>query len=174
MAAQIGRDAVDEVVSNVRDLYPELEVVGLPITGRVLRLAQILQARREEQLAEFNITLADFDVLATIRRRAGAGSVNVGELQAAMMLSSSGITKRLDRLESSGLVRRQPDPSDRRGVLISLTDAGFELIDKAIPAITRFETDLVRSALGAEKDRARVESGLRQLLVAQEPARTQS
>lgn len=169
MAAETRQDAVDEVVTDVHHLYPGLEVVGLPITGRVLRLAQVLQARREEQLAPFGITVADFDVLASLRRRAGTGSVNVRDLQRAMMLSSSGITKRLDRLEGSALIERQPDPADRRGVLIRLTSAGLELIDAAIPAITRFETDLVRGALGVEKDRLRVEGSLRQLLLAHEP-----
>jgi DNA-binding MarR family transcriptional regulator len=161
-------DGIDQVVSDVRHRYADLHPVGLPITGRILRLAQFLLMRREEQLAPFGITVADFDVLATLVRRAGTGTVNVRDLQQAMMLSSSGITKRLDRLESSGLVAREPDPTDRRGVLIRLTDAGVELIDAAIPTVTDFESRLVGEAVAAERDRARVESSLRQLLVAQE------
>ena len=160
---------MDKVVEDVADMYPGTDAGGLPIVGRVLRLALLLQARREEQLASYGLTAADFDVLATLRRTGGNAPVNVRDLQRAMMLSSSGITKRLDRLEKSGMVSRHPDPADRRGVLIELTDAGRELIDKAIPAVTRFETELVRQALGSERDRLRVEAGLRQLLLAQEP-----
>jgi DNA-binding MarR family transcriptional regulator len=159
---------MDEVVTDVEARYPELEVVGLPITGRVLRLAQFLEARREQRLAEFGLSVADFDVLATLLRRAGTGAVNVRDLQHAMMLSSSGVTKRLDRMEAASLVKRLPDPSDRRGVLITLTPGGLRLIDEVVPVITEFESQLVRSALGSQKERQQVEVGLRRLLVAQE------
>jgi DNA-binding MarR family transcriptional regulator len=47
------------------------------------------------------------------------------------MLTSSGTTKRLDRLEAAGHVTREPDPGDRRGVLIALTAQGRKLVDKA-------------------------------------------
>ena len=161
-------DAVDEIVSDVQDRYPDVEVVGLPITGRVLRLAQFLEARREQRLAEFGLSVADFDLLATLVRRAGTGAVNVRELQHAMMLSSSGVTKRLDRMESASLVERLPDPSDRRGVLIKLTPAGLRLIDEVVPVITEFESQLVRDALGSQKERQHIEAGLRRLLRAQE------
>jgi DNA-binding MarR family transcriptional regulator len=163
------RDAVDDIHSDVRRLYPRLDLHGLLITGRVLRLALLLQARRDEQLTAFGITGADFDVLASLRRRAGLSAVNVRDLQRAMMLSSSGITKRLDRLESSGLVQRTPDPNDRRGVLISLTKTGAEVIDAAIPEILKAETALVDGAITVEKHRNQVEAGLHQLLHAQEP-----
>jgi DNA-binding MarR family transcriptional regulator len=49
------------------------------------------------------------------------------------MLTSSGTTKRLDRLEHAGLIKRRPDPDDRRGVLIELTPAGRKVIDAAYP-----------------------------------------
>jgi DNA-binding MarR family transcriptional regulator len=54
------------------------------------------------------------------------------ELSRSTMLTTGGMTKRLDRLEANGLVRREADPRDRRGKLIALTDEGRELIDRAI------------------------------------------
>ena len=142
-------------------------MVGLPITGRVLRLAQYITVGREQRLAEFGLTVADFDVLATLRRRAGTDPVNVRELQHAMMLSSSGITKRLDRLEGAGLIERHPDPGDRRGVLIKLSSNGLDLIERAVVAITTFESKVVGDAIDSE-ERLQLESGLRRLLLAQE------
>ena len=137
----LSTDAIDQVVNDLRRWRPDLEVVGLPITGRVLRLAQYLTIGREQRLAEFGLTVADFDVLATLRRRAGADPVNVRDLQHAMMLSSSGVTKRLDRLETAQLIERHPDPNDRRGVLIRLSPTGLDLIDRAVVAITVFENE---------------------------------
>jgi DNA-binding MarR family transcriptional regulator len=165
---EVGTDAMDQVVNDLRGWRPDLDVIGLPITGRVLRLAQFLTTVREQQLAAFGLTVADFDVLASLRRRAGTGTVNVRDLQRATMLSSSGMTKRLDRLEASQLIERHPDPTDRRGVLIKLSPAGLDLIEEAIPAITVFESDLVSSAIGSDGERAQVEAGLRRLLIAQE------
>jgi DNA-binding MarR family transcriptional regulator len=169
VAAKVEPDVVDRVVEDVAGLYPGIDAGGLPIVGRVLRLAQLLLARREEQLAEFGLTAADFDVLATLRRRGGTGPVNVRDLQRAMMLSSSGITKRLDRLERAQLLARRSDPTDRRGVLIALTESGIEIIDAAIPAVSEAEAEIVRSAVSNERDRSRTEAALRELLLAQQP-----
>jgi DNA-binding MarR family transcriptional regulator len=167
-------DAVDEIVEQVRAWLPELEVTGLPITGRILRLARYLEAGREEELARFGLTLGDFDLLATLRRRAAGESIKIRDLQLSLMLSSGGTTKRLDRLESAGLIERHPDPNDRRGTLIKLSPKGLDLIDEAVPAVTRYETAVVSSAIGSKRNRAAVEDGLRQMLLAQEAATAQA
>ena len=59
------------------------------------------------------------------------------------MMSSAGMTSRIDRLERRGLVRRLPDPDDRRGVLIELTDQGRETVDAAVAALTTSDRQLV-------------------------------
>ena len=161
-------DAVDEIVNDWRVMRPDLDPVGLPITGRVLRLANHLTSRRDRTLAEFGLTVGDFDVLASLRRRASTGVVNVRDLQRSVMLSSGGMTKRLDRLESVGLIVRLPDPADRRGVLIELTGTGVDLIDEALTAVTASEREFVTGALGSHTARRHVEDGLRRLLSAQE------
>ena len=161
---------MDEIVEEVREWLPDVAVDGLPIVGRILRLARYLEAGRERELAAFGLTVGDFDLLATMRRRAAAESIKVGDLQRSLMLSSGGTTKRLDRLETAGLIERLPDPNDRRGTLIRLSRAGLDLINEAVPAITRYESALVTSAVGAPRGRKAVEDGLRQLLIAQEIA----
>jgi DNA-binding MarR family transcriptional regulator len=165
---------MDEIVDEVREWLPDLDVAGLPITGRILRLARYLEAGREGELARFGLTLGDFDMLATLRRRAISEPIKIRDLQLSLMLSSGGTTKRLDRLESAGLIERLPDPNDRRGTLIMLSPRGLDLIDEAVPAITRYETAVVTGAIGSERSRAAVENGLRQLLIAKESAATAS
>ena len=160
-------DIVEGIVDDVRRLYPGLDVIGLPITGRVLRLSRYIEGLREERLAEFDLTVPDYDVLATMRRKAGDGTINVRDLQESMMLSSGGTTKRLDRLQTRHLIERLPDPNDRRGVLIRLTEEGIELVDAAIPAITRLENELVGSVLSAQ-GRNEVANGLHTMLFARE------
>lgn len=163
-------DAMDEIVDGVRAWLPDADVTGLPITGRILRLARHLEAGRENELAKFELTVGDFDMLATLRRRAADASIKIRDLQLSLMLSSGGTTKRIDRLETAGLIERHPDPNDRRGTLIALSPEGLDLINEAVPAIMQYETMLVTDAIGSKTDRAAVEKGLRLLLIAGEAA----
>jgi DNA-binding MarR family transcriptional regulator len=78
------------------------------------------------------------------------------------MLSSSGTTKRLDRLERAGLIARKPDPADRRMVMIELTPAGRKLIDTAYPEHMANEDHLLEPLTKSE--RAQLASLLRKLL----------
>src|SRR5262249_36345699 len=75
--------------------------------------------------------------LATLRRKGSTGQMTPTQLMRSVMLSSGGITNRLDRLEGAGLVVRESDPDDRRGVVIRLTEKGRKAIDDATDA--RFE-----------------------------------
>jgi DNA-binding MarR family transcriptional regulator len=84
------------------------------------------------------------------------------------MLSSGGMTKRLDRLDGAGLIERLPDPSDRRGTLIRLTRRGKAIIDKAIETHARNEDDLLRALTAS--DRRVLDDLLRKLLVGLERA----
>ncbi len=68
------------------------------------------------------------------------------------MLTSSGTTKRLDKLEARGLVAREPDPNDRRGTLIALTDAGRELIDSVTGPHLANEQRLLEPLTRTERD----------------------
>jgi DNA-binding MarR family transcriptional regulator len=68
------------------------------------------------------------------------------------MISSGGMTDRLDRLERAGLVIRRPDPKDRRGKLIVLTDPGKRLIDEAIGRHVANEERLLLSLTEAEQE----------------------
>ncbi len=122
-------DAIDEILEDLRVHFPDLEPVGLPVVGRVLRLARHRAAARW-QLHDFGLTAADFDVLATLRRKAYRSAINVRELQRSLMLSSGGMTKRLDRLEEKGLLQRDNDPNDRRAD--SPHRRGTDLIDRAL------------------------------------------
>jgi DNA-binding MarR family transcriptional regulator len=72
-----------------------------------------------------------FDLLAALRRAGSPYELNPTQLMAATMLSSGGITKRLDSMERAGLLERKPDPTDRRGTIVKLTRRGRALVDRA-------------------------------------------
>ena len=93
------------------------------------------------------------DVLATLRRQGAPYQLRPSDFTGMLMLTSSGTTKRLDRLERAGLIERAPDPADRRGVLIRLTPAGLELIDRVTDAHLDNERELIGALSATERDR---------------------
>lgn len=81
----------------------------------------------------FDLQAGEFDVLATLRRSGRPFSLAPTHLFKALMVSSGGMTNRLDRLEKAGLIARKPNPEDRRGTLVSLTEKGITLINTMMP-----------------------------------------
>jgi len=129
-------DAIDRIVSQWRGALPNLDPSPLEVVGRVLVLAQRLEERVSSILSEHKLTLGQFDILATLRRNGPRGELSPSELLKNVALSSGGMTARLDKLEEAGLIRRKPDPIDRRMLVIELTEQGEQLIDAA--AASRF------------------------------------
>lgn len=159
-------DGVDEIVDQWARERPELDTTAMAVFGRIYRAARRAGEAQERAYAEFGITRADFDVLATLRRTGTPDGLSPGRLTSALMLTSGGMTNRLDRLERAGLVARQPDPGDRRALLVKLTPAGRELVDRAVVAGLEAQQRLLDD-LTAEK-RQRVNDLLRELLASVE------
>jgi DNA-binding MarR family transcriptional regulator len=118
--------------------------------GRVSRLARELESRLEPVYAAHGLEPGWHDVLATLRRTGPAYQLRPSDFTGSLMLTSSGTTKRLDRLEQAGLVARTPDPADRRGVLITLTDEGRALIDRVTEAHMANEARLLEGLSKSE------------------------
>ena len=127
-------DGVDRIIEQWAHERPDLDTTAMALFGRVFRLAKVAGDEVERAYGAFGIGRPEFDVLATLRRSGAPYQLSPGALAASMMLSSGGTTARLDRLEKSGLVERIPSPTDRRSVLVRLTDRGRRIIDDAVGA----------------------------------------
>ena len=132
-------DPVDEILAQWQKERPDLDVSPMGIIGRMARLHKYLQRGIGETFAEFGLNPGEFDVLATLRRAGKQGpeklyQLTPTELFKSMMVSSGTMTHRVDKLEKVGLVKRIPDPGDRRGLLICLTKKGFDTIEAAVTA----------------------------------------
>lgn len=140
-------DAVDQIRGHLRTIHPDLDTSGFGVTGRILRQARAIEAARVDHLDAYGLSPGDFDVLATVRRVQGDAGVNPGRLLQSVLITSGGLTKRLDRLEKAELLVRRPDPEDRRATLVRLTARGLRLIDAALQSLLEAEGDRVRAAL---------------------------
>jgi DNA-binding MarR family transcriptional regulator len=157
------RDRVDLILDQWRAERPELDPSPIGVIGRISRLARELEQRLEPVYRAHGLEPGWHDVLATLRRNGPPYQLRPTDFTGQLMLTSSGTTKRLDRLEEAGLIARTPDPEDRRATLITLTDAGHDLIDAVTEAHLDNERNLL-AALGADEQR-RLADLLRKLLL---------
>jgi len=144
-------DPVDAILAQWQSVRPDLDVSPMGIIGRMTRLAKHLERAIQETFSDFGLNVGEFDVLATLRRSGQPYQLSPTELFNTMMVSSGTMTHRIDRLEHADLVKRIPDPSDRRGTLIQLTDKGFNLIEKAVEAHIANEHNLLSVLDEAER-----------------------
>jgi DNA-binding MarR family transcriptional regulator len=125
-------DHSDEVVAQWREQRPDLDPSPMATFTRLRRAAVIADGKLHEVFARHGLEAGWFDVLATLRRSGAPFRLSAGRLARGLVMSTGGMTKRLDKLVEAGLVERSPDPDDRRGVLVSLTDRGLAVVDAAV------------------------------------------
>jgi DNA-binding MarR family transcriptional regulator len=160
-------DWIDGVVQRWSELRPGLPVEAYQVTGRISRAAARIAQREEETFGQLGLTRGDVGVLSTLYISPPPHTLSPTQLFRGLMLSSAGMTKRLDTLEQRGFVQRKPDPQDGRGIAVRLTDQGRRVIMKAIDANTRNEATLL-AALNRTERRTLAEL-LRKLLGKLEP-----
>jgi DNA-binding MarR family transcriptional regulator len=161
-------DWTDSLLHRLAEIHPDLELTVYQVTARVARVATLLARQQEEVFQRFGLNRGEVGVLSALRTADPPHRLSPTRLLHSLMLSSAGITGRIDRLERRGLVERMPDPGDRRAILVALTDRGREVVDAAIAANTAAEA---RFLAGFEDDEVAILSRLlRKLLANLEPS----
>ncbi|PRY01657.1 MarR family winged helix-turn-helix transcriptional regulator [Allonocardiopsis opalescens] len=131
----MAEDSIDRMVGEWARSAPELDAGVLHVVGRLFRSAEIGQRMIAEALRSLGLSYGDFDVLNTLRRRGEPAGTKPTELARSSLITSGAMTARLDRLDRLGLVRRERDPDDRRGVLVHLTERGERVAEQALDAV---------------------------------------
>src|SRR6266404_2575743 len=131
---------------------PDLPMLPVETVGRLLdAAARAIRDHMNPLLAEAGLQVGEFDVLTPLRRSGEPYMLSPTQLYESAMISSGGMTNRLDRLERAGLVERRPDPNDRRGRQIALTTAGKRAIDDLIGPMVALEEQLISVLTPAEQ-----------------------
>ena len=147
-------DRADMAVEQWGRERPDLPALPMAIFGRLSDASErVLRDHMNPLFAEAGLQPGEFDVLATLRRSGEPFMLSPTTLYEALMISSGGMTNRLDRLERAGLVERRADPNDRRGKLIALTDNGRQVIDETISRHVANEQKLLSVLTVAEQER---------------------
>ncbi|MEV8375269.1 MarR family transcriptional regulator [Kribbella sp. NPDC056861] len=156
------RDEVDRLIEAWRRERPDLDVAPMEVLSRVSRLARHLDRARSQAFETHGLESWEFDVLAALRRAGKPYQLSPGRLLKETLVTSGTMTNRVDRLTARGLVERLPDPADRRGVIVQLTDAGRDSVDAAMADLLAHERDLLGSI--SERDQAKIARVLRELV----------
>jgi DNA-binding MarR family transcriptional regulator len=145
------RDHIDRFLESIRERLPMLDPEVEGIVDRIGGLHRRFQRALDETLAEFNLDYAEHKLLGLLSREGEVYRSSPGRLARLMELSSGAMTNRLDRLEEAGLLKRLPDPDDRRGILVELTSKGKRVYEEAIGVQGRKEAFFASALSKAEQ-----------------------
>ncbi|TPK77446.1 MarR family transcriptional regulator [Mesorhizobium sp. B2-4-15] len=146
-------DRAAKAIEQWRRERPDLDVSPMGVIGRLNEASSLIaRDRLAPVFARFGLQSGEFDVLATLRRSGQPYALTPTELYEATMVTSGAMTARLDRLEKAGLILRAPHPSDRRGVVVQLTEKGLALIDEAVTAHVANEHEILSGLTKAEHE----------------------
>jgi DNA-binding MarR family transcriptional regulator len=162
------RDSVDRYLDSWGEQLPELDLEVEGIVDRIMSLGRAVRKMMEKTLADFELSFGEWSELAHLRRIGPPHRRSPGQLAEHAGLSSGAMTNRLDRLEQAGLVRRLPDPDDRRSIQVELTEEGHRVLEESIGAQAAKEA-VVAAALD-ETERRQLNALLRRLMLAVEEA----
>lgn len=162
------RDGVDQVQREWRTERPDIDVSSIGIVTRIWRIGRHLEKQRKELLASFATDRASIDILAMLRRSGAPYRRTAGELSRSALITSGGVSQRLDKLERAGLITRHVDTADRRRVDVELTAVGVDLVDSVLADLTEHDARVLADALD-EHEQELLCALLRKLLLSLEP-----
>lgn len=157
-------DDIDRVTAQLKADRPSLDVETIGLSGRVIRLARHVEIARREVLAGRDLEGWEYDVLVALRAAGAPHELSPSALMAATQVASGTVTNRIDRLVRRGFVSREPDPADRRGVLVRLSQAGRKRADLATADVAKAEREIWHGL--TERKRDQLTALLRELLAA--------
>lgn len=146
------QDHVDRVQAQWRAERPEIDTSPMGIIARLHRIADALRGELLALYREHGLGEGEFDILATLRRSGAPFELTPSELAQQTMVTTGAVSKRLDRLETAGLVTRRENLEDARGRVVALTPQGRDTIDRAYEAHMRNEARLLDHLSATERE----------------------
>jgi DNA-binding MarR family transcriptional regulator len=164
-------DHVAHILEQWGQTCPELDTSSLAISGRILLAADLLVERSQVIFSRYGLPAGGVDVLAALWRAGPPYQLSPTQLYRELLISSGTITYRLDRLERLGFIQRLPDPADRRGLIVQLTEAGRLCVNEALGEYLENDRNLL--SVLTEQERNDITHGLAKLLLSLETPTSQ-
>ncbi|MFE2555389.1 MarR family winged helix-turn-helix transcriptional regulator [Streptomyces sp. NPDC059352] len=158
------RDWTDEHVARWQPVLPGLDPVVEGAVTRMKKLSVHFRRVREQSLADFDLERHEFDTLHKLAGRGGSAAPS--ELAQDLDLAPASVSGRLDALEKRGFVRRTQSTTDRRRVVVELTESGHQTWLGAMDVLGHEEYRLL-GVLSAE-ERSQLNDFLRRIMIESE------
>lgn len=158
------QDQIDRIVGLWQQARPDLELGSTEVIGRIVRLEYFITRRVLQDLAHYGLNVGEFDVLAALRRYPPTFQLSPNQLQNMVLISSGALTNRINRLEDRGLVSRAQAEHDKRGVIVTLTEQGFKVVEEAVGHHLAAEAELANAL--SESEQQQLKSLLKKMLMA--------
>ena len=155
-------DHVDKIISQWEKQRADINTAPMALIGRIKRVSAFFSAEMGRTFGQHGLNAASFDILATLRRSGAPYALSPSRLMEETMVTSGTMTNRIDQLVKAGLVKRIRNPKDGRGFLISLTERGFEVIEKALTDHVKTQKRLVENLSASQYEN--LNKALKQLL----------
>ena len=152
MSAPSGPDAMDLILEQWRRERPDLDCSPMGVIGRISQLQREVFLAQRATFARHGLDAPSFDVLAALRRAGAPYQLTPTDLMRSALVTSGAITQRLDRLEERGLITRGRSEADGRAVVVTLTDAGREALDSALPDHLETERGMLGGLSAGEQE----------------------
>ncbi|HYO35885.1 MAG TPA: MarR family transcriptional regulator [Geodermatophilus sp.] len=149
-------DAVDLILEQWARERPDLDCSPMGIIGRITQLQREVHLAQRDTFARHGLDAPSFDVLAALRRAGTPYQLTPTALMRTALVTSGAITQRLDRLEERGVITRTRSEADGRAVVVTLTRAGRDALDAALPDHLETERGLLEGLTAAELDQLAV------------------
>lgn len=145
------QDHVDRLRAQWARELPDLDTSPMAVIGRARRITLRLRPDIEAVFARHGLDAGEFDVISTLLRSGEPWRLTPTELYQTLMISSGGLTARLNRLEAAGLIRRREAQEDRRSLLVELTEVGRAKAEAAFREDMALESRLLDGLDPAEQ-----------------------
>jgi DNA-binding MarR family transcriptional regulator len=129
---------------------PDVDTIGMAVLGRARLITLHVRPAIEAVFERHGLDAGEFDVLSTLLRAGPPYRLRPTELYTSLMISSGGLTDRLNRLQRAGLIDREPSSEDGRSLLVLLTPEGKKRTETAFREDMEVERDLVAGLDGDE------------------------
>lgn len=157
----LGPDAVDRIVEGWVRQVPDFDSGPLQVFGRLNRVARLLDNNLRSFFQAHGLGIGDYDLMAALFRMGHPYMARPSSIARTSLLTSAGVTLRVDRMVKMGMVKRVNDLDDRRSVYVQLTDEGADVVSR-VALLNRERQRRMLNSLTAEES-AILESVFRKL-----------